>query len=90
MVTLLKKINETTLLDNLLPDHSFKTKVKAPQGAIATNLSVLYCLYSLHEAFCARVDVGFSVKNSVASMITLVSGCFFERIWKLSLDLFTG
>ena len=63
----------------IFSNHSFEMKVKVQQSAIPTNnLSVLWCLQSLHVAFCAHGDVGFSMKNSVALVITLVSGYFLK------------
>ena len=64
---------------------TFEMKVKAPQGAILTNnLSVLQ---SLHVAFCAHGDVGFSMKTKLHRWSLLCQGVF-ERLWKLSLGLF--
>lgn len=75
----MRPLSWTIFQSLVLPDHSFEMKVKAPQGAIPTNnLSVLWCLQSLHVAFCAHGDVSLSMKNSVASMITLVSGYFLK------------
>ena len=75
----MRPLSWTILRSFELPDHSLEMKVKAPQGAIPTNnLSVLWCLWSLDVAFCAHGEVGFSMKKSVASMITLVSGYFLN------------
>ena len=71
----MRLISWTNLRSLVLPDHSL---VKVPQDAVPTNnLTVLWC-YSLHVAFSAQGDVGLSLKNSVASMITLVSGYFLN------------
>lgn len=75
----MRPLSWTIFWSLVLLDHSFGMKVKASQGAIPTNnLSVLWCLQSLYVAFCVHGDVGFSMKNSVASMITPVSGHFLK------------
>ena len=58
-------------LSETLPDHTFETKVNAPDGEIPNkHLTVFLCLYSLHVIRCAVGVLGFSTWNSEQSMTT--------------------
>lgn len=71
----MRLLSWTILRSLVLPDHGFEMKVKAPP---TNNLSVLWCLQSLHVAFFAHGKVGFYTKKFVASILTLLSRYFLN------------
>ena len=76
----------------VLPDHSFEMKVKAPQGAIPSN-NISACIMLFVVTPCGLLSTrGCGLLNEKLSCTSDNSGggVFFEILWKLSLDLFTG